>query len=474
MAITVDPAADRAWPGGPPASDPWVSGPPEPSAPAPAGGPTAAPRTGVAVALQVAGMASLGAGAIHAAAIGVHSEHRPAAIAFTAIAAVQLAWGGLALARSGRLTAALGVLVNGVALGGFVLAKTRGISFVEGMETAEPTGAADGLAAGLALAATVLPLLAFLPARSRTSARLHARPASNRAPIALAAFVAPLVLAASVGGMNAAGSHAHAGGHSLEAGAATDGHAHGHDGTESATGASGAAGSDAGAAGHDHGSPAVAPVPYDPDKPIDLGGVPGVTPEQQADAENIVAETLLRLPQWSDPQYALANGFHTIGDGFTGTEHLINESFLDDDSILDPDRPESLVFDTRGGGRRLVAAMYMLKRGTPMDQVPDTGGALMQWHIHDDLCFTPNGFVGGITSVGGTCPPPLVKPVNTPMIHVWIESHRCGPFAALEGIGGGQVAEGETKLCDHAHGAAPTGSAGTSTTPGSTPSRRGG
>ena len=38
------------------------------------------------------------------------------------------------------------------------------------------------------------------------------------------------------------------------------------------------------------------------------------------------------------------------------------------------------------------------------------------------------------------------------MIHVWTEPHPCGPFAALEGVGGGTIAEGETRLCDHAHG----------------------
>ena len=36
--------------------------------------------------MTTAGLLSLGAGAIHAAAIGVHAEHRPAALAFTAVA----------------------------------------------------------------------------------------------------------------------------------------------------------------------------------------------------------------------------------------------------------------------------------------------------------------------------------------------------------------------------------------------------
>jgi hypothetical protein len=38
------------------------------------------------------------------------------------------------------------------------------------------------------------------------------------------------------------------------------------------------------------------------------------------------------------------------------------------------------------------------------------------------------------------------------MIHVWIVPRPCGPFAALEGIGGGQVAAGQTVACDHVHG----------------------
>ena len=57
-----------------------------------------------------------------------------------------------------------------------------------------------------------------------------------------------------------------------------------------------------------------------------------------------------------------------------------------------------------------------------------------------------------LTDANGDCPAGLTKPVPTPMIHVWIEPHRCGPFAALEGIGGGTIAEGETVLCDHVHG----------------------
>jgi hypothetical protein len=201
----------------------------------------------------------------------------------------------------------------------------------------------------------------------------------------------------------------------------------------------------------------VSPTPYDPNLPIDLGGVEGVTPQQQAFAENLVGATVRDLPQWADPAVAEAAGFRSIGDGLTGHEHYVQWDWIDDDVWLDPDFPESLVFEPQPDGtKQLVSAMFMLPPATPLDDVPDWGGALMQWHIHDDLCFTDDPDaprVGSVTSVGGTCPAPLVKFPPSPMIHVWIVPHECGPFAALEGVGAGQIREGEDRWCDTAHGA---------------------
>ena len=77
---------------------------------------------------------------------------------------------------------------------------------------------------------------------------------------------------------------------------------------------------------------------------------------------------------------------------------------------------------------------------------------LTQWHIHNNLCFTKDGHVAGLTNPDGSCAPGLNTGIQAPMLHVWIEKNPCGPFAALEGIGGGQIPTGQTKLCDHAHG----------------------
>ena len=98
-------------------------------------------------------------------------------------------------------------------------------------------------------------------------------------------------------------------------------------------------------------------------------------------------------------------GFHSIGDAATGYEHYIQWDWIDDDVWLDPDHPESLVYRVEpDGSRTLVSAMYMMPNSVALDEVPDYGGALMQWHIHSDLCFDVSDpeapRVGGLTDAG--------------------------------------------------------------------------
>lgn len=373
---------------------------------------------GVPAALAVAGLASLGAGAIHAAAAGAHGEHRATTVAFVSTALLQLAWGAYALVRSNRVLLAVGAAVNAAAVGGWVLAKTSGISFVGGLEEAESAQFADTLAAALAGVA-VLGVLVALVGRS---------PAVGRPRPVLAGVAALATLALAVPAMAQTGSHSHAGGHDV------------------ATGAHG-----------DHGTPSAQPaVPYTGEKPVDLGGVPGVTPEQQARAEELVTRTIDELPQYADVDTLAAKGYFTIGDEATGDEHFINWNLINDDTILDPSAPEALVFQPQpDGSKKLAAAMFMMRDGSTLDDVPELGGPLTQWHIHDDLCFNNDPVaprLASITEVGGPCPEGMAKFDPSPMIHVWITPHPCGPFAALEGIGGGQIAAGETRLCDTAHG----------------------
>ena len=138
----------------------------------------------------------------------------------------------------------------------------------------------------------------------------------------------------------------------------------------------------------------------------------------------------------------------------TALGHLRGEAA--DDVTLDPNHPESLVYEPQpDGSKQLVSAMYMLPTTIALDDVPDWGGPLMQWHVHDNLCYSNDPVapqVRGLTSADGTCRAPLVKHDEAPMIHVWITPNECGPFASLEGVAAGTIRAGEERLCDHVHG----------------------
>ena len=82
-------------------------------------------------------------------------------------------------------------------------------------------------------------------------------------------------------------------------------------------------------------------------------------------------------------------------------------------------------------------------------------GALMQSHIHDDLCHADDPEqprTAGPTSCDGMCPSGPEKHKPAPMIHVWITPQKCGSFASLEGTGAGQILAGQERLFDHQQG----------------------
>ena len=465
-----------------------------------------ASRRPVSAILVFSGLTSLGAGVIHAAAVGIHADARQASLVFVAIAIFQIGWGVLVAAGPApslrlRAIALLGGLTNLGLVGGWWLASESGIGFIDGLEVGVGADVADSLAAILALSSSASALLYVLSFAVSPVAAV-------RRPVGVAgvAAVAVLVAAVTVPGLAAASSHSdhdhsaggddhadddhagddHAGDDHADDDHADDDHAdddHHAGEVEASVSESASSASvsvevcnpadpvpavpdhvDAPGDEHSHGDadePAepemvcemVETSAYHPDLPIDLGGVAGVTPQQQAAAENLVAVTLLRLPQFADPDDAIAAGYYPFGDGVTGHEHFLNWDLVDDGRLLDPDYPESLVYATENGQRRLVSAMFMLDSDDTLATVPDVGGELMQWHVHQDLCMTTDAqpVLAGLRSIGAECGSGVGFPA-IPMIHVWIEPNECGPFAALEGVGAGQVSAGEETLCDHAHG----------------------
>ena len=82
------------------------------------------------------------------------------------------------------------------------------------------------------------------------------------------------------------------------------------------------------------------------------GAHDGVTPEQQAAADQLLADTKAGLWQWHGRSQVPPPGSAPSATACTGTEHLVNWNWINDDVVLDPNRPESLVYrvdDRRAG-----------------------------------------------------------------------------------------------------------------------------
>ena len=360
--------------------------------------------------LALAGAASLGAGAVHAAAIGVHSEHRQAVYAFTAVAVFQLAWGAIALVRSSRGLALIGAAGNAAIFGGWLLAKTSGISFVDGLGEAESVQLADGLAAGLALVA----VLVAIPVAA--SARVGSR------RLALSGGVAALAVAAlTVPAMASAGSHTHSGGHAHSGMTAEDEAAHVHTAeTAEVAGSHGA---------HDdqetHTTSGTDTMSTAPGVLHDHGAAVAVTEAELEAATLLVADTKTGVARFEDLEAAKADGYYQVAPPRNGLVHYLNSAYNRDGRILDPERPESLIYlDLTDGTWMLVGAMYRMP--VPDQPGPRVGGPLTAWHSHNNLCRAEGRVVA--VAVDGACPKGELG-ATPEMLHVWLVENPDGVFS---------------------------------------------
>jgi hypothetical protein len=91
---------------------------------------------------------------------------------------------------------------------------------------------------------------------------------------------------------------------------------------------------------------------------------------------------------------------------------------MDDDHLLDPTHPESLVFHQEAGGHlRLVSAMYFASLGTTIDTIPEEIASYPGWHTHSDVCIRDDDHkFGGLPP----CPQGSRPFDQPPMTHVWI------------------------------------------------------
>jgi hypothetical protein len=184
-------------------------------------------------------------------------------------------------------------------------------------------------------------------------------------------------------------------------------------------------------AAHTHGVAAVGCAPdHHPGPGTVLRPVPcGVTPEQQAAADRLVAQTRQGIARYQDVAVAVAAGYHPGARDGDGTAHYTRFGAAGDP--LDTRHPAALVYAFTRHGPVLLGAMYQMPaRARPG---PDVGGALTPWHYHTNVCFSlPGLFVSGLSTPFGGCPPGSVRVTTADQLHVWTAPNPNGPFGDLD------------------------------------------
>jgi len=153
------------------------------------------------------------------------------------------------------------------------------------------------------------------------------------------------------------------------------------------------------------------------------------TAAQSAAAGRLVADTRQGLTRFADLPDALAAGYTPHHHHREAIKHYFNPSYVIDGRVLDPTRPEGLMYAYTAGGPVLVAAVYLMNRaGEPGVAV---GGCLTQWHTHANLCSSDpaKGKITGLHTPGGKCPPGQLPWAAPPMMHTWVIDVPGGPFA---------------------------------------------
>ncbi|MBO3746687.1 hypothetical protein J5X84_11470 [Streptosporangiaceae bacterium NEAU-GS5] len=156
----------------------------------------------------------------------------------------------------------------------------------------------------------------------------------------------------------------------------------------------------------------------------------GPTDAQITAADALVQATRRQAPtRWPTLDDAERDGYLDAFDSGSGPGqivHVVKSPLLQDGVILDPNRPESLVYARLPSGETtLLGAMYIM----PPGQIgPQIGGPITRWHTHGDLCL--NGTRIALRDAGGTCPAgSKALPVTPEMLHLWLVDVPGGPYS---------------------------------------------
>ena len=162
----------------------------------------------------------------------------------------------------------------------------------------------------------------------------------------------------------------------------------------------------------------------------------GVEPtiDQRRAAEELVKRSfeVAEKRGWYDFDQAVSDGYRQL---FKDAIHFVNEAFIMDDRILDPERPEYLMFYPTPKGRQLAGFMFVVR--SPREEGPQIGGALTKWHYHvwsTPWCLKSERMIVGLPNEDG-CSIGEPGHRSTEMIHVWLVDHPRGRFSRQMRVG---------------------------------------
>ncbi|MGI5160241.1 hypothetical protein [Microbispora sp. CA-102843] len=352
-----------------------------------------------------------GSAAIHFGVLPDHFAASPGhGVLFAVAGCVQLAWAAALLLRPTQVVLLTGGFANLALVVIWLVGRTAGLPLGPDAWTPDPGGAPEALAALLetVLAAAAPALVAYASVTDDAGA-------DSRRPIGIltgggppagragAAAVACLVAAAVSASFTSLGTTAFD--EILVARPATAspgplaGHHH-HGAAQPPAAPDGTASSGASTTSSGGGTTAAAAGPLTPGAGVVAADA--ATSAAQALAGAVRREIAGRLPTAADAERA---GYRVWTDN-DGVQQLANPALLQDGLVLDPAKPEVLVYH---GGKTLLGAVFVMPPGTRGPAI----GPLTPWHSH-------------------TCPL-CDPPGETDMLHVWLVDYPGGGFADISG-----------------------------------------
>jgi hypothetical protein len=132
---------------------------------------------------------------------------------------------------------------------------------------------------------------------------------------------------------------------------------------------------------------------------------------------------------WTDFAKGVADGFESMMP--FDPYHYRNREYLLDDHILDPDRPEFLMYYPKPDGTRGLAGFMFIMRSFG-ERGPQFAGRLSVWHYHDwarPVCAEQDVIWLDFATREGRCLRGEPRHRSTEMLHTWLIDHPKGPFA---------------------------------------------